>query len=63
MGLLDEILDKKMNEYHSKFGDYFPTEELCLTRKETIDAIDECIKINQTAEEKFNLSHNDSLIY
>lgn len=56
-------LDKKLKEYYYTFGDYFPTEEVCLTKEEIINAIDDCIKTHKTAKEYFNLNYDKDVNY
>jgi hypothetical protein len=47
---MDDI-DEKLEEYHKKFGDVFPTIEYDLTGEELIEFIDECLLKNKKAQD------------
>ena len=53
----------KIEEYHDRFGKYFPTMDFMnATDKEFITMIDECLEKNKNASEVFDLNYGNDII-
>ena len=59
------MLENKLKEYDEKFGESFPMMPLAwgLTEQETVELIDECIRMGKSAYERGLVSDDTDIEY